>query len=874
MRAPSMWIRLVSALVPRDVRDEWVEEWNGELAASGGSMKHAWGALADAWYLRTEGWTMDSMWRDVRTAVRGLVRKPFFTVLAGVTLAVGIGANTAIFSVVDGVLINPLPFPEAHRLVSYNHEAPGLGVNVPVIPHSQAMYLHYLENAKALESFTVFSNANVNLITDGDPQRLAAAVVTQEYFDVLGVQPFLGRGWIEGEDRPGAEPVVVLGYSLWEQSFGKDRSVVGRLVEMDGVQRRVVGIMPEGFAVSNEELWIPMVIDAEASDAGSLGLIGVGRLAEGATVESAHVEMQDLLLRFAEANPDALPPSVMEQAGFAADVKPLKDLFVQDMRQVLWVLLGTVGIVLLIACANVANLFLVRAESRQREQAVRAAMGASRLDMVRQYLTESLILSVGAGLLGLGLATFGVKGLLKLAPAQLPQALEIGIDGSVLAFTAVISIVSGVVFGVIPVFGYGRRDLSNSLKDGGRASTTGRERHRARSGLVIGQVALALVLLVGSGLMLRSFVALRDVDPGFEPAGLMTFRFGLPDAEYDEHGRVLDFHRQLSDRLAAMPGVQGVGMISGLPLTGGKSAGPMEPVERPFPEGELGPLVERRQVTPGYFQTMSIPIVEGRRLEWTDQRDQMRGIVISETLARTFWPNESAVGRLIRSQGDEDGDAWEVVGVAGNVRFDDVQEEPLALAYFPVLSGTAESPQAARAMDVVVRVAGDPLDAIQGVREALRSVDPRLPMVNPRTVEKIVEQSMASTSFTVLLLGIAAAVAVLLGTVGIYGVIAYIVSRRTQEIGVRMALGAPAATVLKGVMGHGMALVGIGVAIGLLGSWGLSRALASLLYGVTATDPLTFAGTAVLLAVVSLLATWIPARRAARIDPVAALRSE
>lgn len=872
MQASSIWIRLVSALVPGDVRRQWIEEWVGELAANGGSMTHAWGALSDAWYLRTEGWTMEGLFRDVRTAVRGLARNPFFTALAGLTLAVGIGANTAIFSIVDGVLINPLPFPEPDRLVSYNHEAPGLGVNVPVIPHSQAMYLHYLEHAEALEAFAVFSSDNINLLTDGNPQRLSALAVTQQYFDVMGVQPFLGRGWVEGEDRPGAEPVAILGYSLWEQSFGKDRSILGRVVEMDGVQRRIIGIMPEDFAVGDEELWIPRNIDTAGASAGSLGLIGVGRLADGATLESAQVEMQALLVRFSEENPDALPPSFMEQAGFAADVKPLRDLFVQDLRQVLWVLLGTVGIVLLIACANVANLFLVRAESRQRERAVRMAMGASRLDLMRQYVTESVTLVVGAGLLGLGLAEFGVQGLLKIAPAQLPQALEIGIDGSVLAFTAAISLVSGVLFGVIPMMGYGSGELSSSLRDGGRGSTIGRERHRVRSGLVVAQVALALVLLVGSGLMLRSFVALRDVDPGFDTDGLMTFRFALPGAEYEEPASVLDFHRQLSDRLAAIPGAQTVGMISGLPLTGAKSAGPMEPAERPFPEGVLGPMVEQVQITPGYFDVMSIPILEGRGLEWTDQGDQTRGVVISEMLARTFWPSEGAVGRAIRSQGDSI--SWEVVGIAGDVRFDDVEDDPLPLIYMPVLMGRGEALRPARSMDVVVKVAGEPLDAIERVREALRSVDPRLPMVNPRTVETIVEESMASTSFTVLLLGIAAGVALLLGTVGIYGVIAYIVSRRTQEIGVRMALGAPAATVLTDVVRQGMRLTGLGVAIGLLASWGLSRALASLLYGVSATDPLTFAGTAGLVAVVSLLATWLPARRAARIDPVKALRSE
>ena len=815
---------------------------------------------------------MDAMWRDVRTAVKGFVRRPFFTAVAGLTLAVGIGATTAIFSVVDGVLINPLPFPEADRIVSYNHQAPGMGLNVPVVPHSQAMYLHYLENARSLEAFAVYTQANVNLITEGDPQRLSAIVVTRQYFDALGIQPFLGRGFIDGEDRVDAEPVAVLAYSLWEQSFGSDRSLIGRLVEMDGVQRRIVGIMPEGFDFSDAELWIPMEIDTETPSVGALGLTGIGRLAEGATVASADVEMQDLLLRFAEANADQLPPSIMEQMGLASDVKPLKDVMVRDVRQVLWILLGTVGFLLLIACANVANLFLVRAESRQREQAVRSALGASRLDTMRQYLTESVTLAVVGGLLGLGLAAFGVQGLLKFAPAGLPRALEIGIDGSVLAFTAVISILSGLLFGIFPVLGYGRRDLSHSLKEGGRASTTGRERHHVRSALVIAQVALALVLLIGSGLMIRSFIALRGVDPGFEPAGLMTFRFALPRAEYPEGAQVLDFSRQLSDRLASSPGVRGVGMITGLPLTGSRTAGPMEPADRPFPEGELGPLVERRQVTPGYFQAMSIPIVDGRRLEWTDQGDQFRGVVISETLAQTFWPDESAVGRMIHSQGSAD--SWEVVGVAGNVRFVDVQEDPPPLIYLPMVAGGAGLAGRSSSMDVVVRVAGDPLEAVELARQALRQIDPRLPMINPRTVETIVEESMASTSFTVLLLGIAAGIALLLGTVGIYGVISYIVSRRTQEIGVRMALGAARGTVLRGVVGQGMTLTGIGIVVGLLGGWGLSRVLASLLYGVTATDPLTFVGTAGLLAIVALLATWIPARRASRVDPAKALRSE
>jgi len=874
MKASGFWIRITSILVPAWDRAGWIEEWNAELAVHGGAMAPAWGALADAWYLRTEGWTMDAMWRDVRGAVKGLIRRPFFTALAGVTLAIGIGANTAIFSVVDGILINPLPFPESDRVLSYNHEAPGLGVNVPVIPHSPGLYLHYKEHAQAIESFAVFADDAINLITDQEPRQLTASQVTYEYFDVVGIQPFMGRAFAEGEDLVGAEPVAILSHALWGSAFGSDPSVLDRTVEMDGVQRRVIGIMPEGFIVSDEDLWIPMEINPAAPEMGSLQYIGMARLADGMTMEMAQSEMQDLLLRFSSENPDQFGPQILEQAGLAADVKPLKEVYVQDMRQALWVLLGTVGFVLLIACANVANLFLVRAEARQREQALRAAIGASRADVMRQYLAESVTLAVGSGLLGLGLAYFAVRALLAIAPAGLPAVLHVGIDGSVLLFTAVISVIAGIAFGILPGFGYGRGDLSNSLKDGSRSSTTGRERHRARSTLVVAQVALALVLLVGSGLMLRSFMALKNVDLGFDANQTLTFRFALPGAEYPEAAQVLEFQRRLTDELSGRPGVESVGMAGGIPLEGMKSAGPMEPVDNPFPEGELGPIVERRAMTPGYFETMRIPVLQGRGLTWEDQADQNRGAVITETLARAFWPDENPVGRLIRSQASES--SWEVVGVVGDVRFDAVEDEPLPMIYFPVLDGSAEAPSAdgARSMAGVIRVAGDPLAAVATARDALRAADPRLPMINPRTVRTVVENSMAATSFTVLMLGIAAGIALLLGTVGIYGVISYIVSRRTQEIGVRMALGAPGETVLRSVVRQGMVLTGVGIAIGLLGAWGLSNVLSSLLYGVAATDPVTFLGTAAFLALVALLATWIPARRASRVDPVQALRTE
>jgi putative ABC transport system permease protein len=873
MIATRLWIRLASVLVPWDERVEWIEEWDAELEATGQGMTHALGSISDAWYLRTEGWTMEGMLRDIRMAVRTMIRKPFFTALAGITLAIGIGANTAIFSVVDGVLINPLPFPEAHRLLSVNHTAPP--INIPILPHSEGMYLHYHEHFRTLESFAVFGGGTVDLITDGDPQRISGASVTEDFFAVLGVSPMLGRGFAEGEDRVGAEPVAILSYGLWQQSFGSDRDVVGQVVEMDGVHRRVVGVMPDGFVFPEEaQLWTPMQIDGAAPEMGSIGLLGIGRLAEGQTLEAAQAELQDLLFLFSDTYPDEFSREILEQTGTVQDVKPLKDLYVEDVEQALWVLLGTVGFVLLIACANVANLFLVRAESRQREQALKTALGASRADIVRQYLTESLTLAVGGGLLGLILAYLGMKGLLAMAPVAVPRADEIGIDGSVLLFTAAISLGSGLLFGLFPALGQGGKDLSGALKEGGRNSTTGRERHKARNLLVIAQVALALVLLVGSGLMARSFLELRGVDPGFDSENRLVYRIGLPDAEWSEPEAVRAFHRQLQERMAAIPGVRSAALVTAAPLEDQKTAGPMETDENPVQEGELGTLVDRRHVSPGYFRTLGIELVAGRELTWEDGGDTFRGIIVSEALARAFWPGEASVlGKQIREQGSEDG-FWEVVGVAQDVRFENLTSDPAPLAYVPMTTGGHHDPDPVRAMAVVLHTDSDPLGAVALAREALREVGPRLPMVNPRTLETIEKNAMAATSFTVVLLGIASGIALLLGTVGIYGVVSYVVSRRTQEIGVRMALGAPGSVVLRDVVRQGMILTGVGIGIGLLGAWGVSRVLATLLFGVSATDPLTYLGTASGLAMVAFMASWIPARRAARIDPVEALRSE
>ncbi|HSM60535.1 MAG TPA: ABC transporter permease, partial [Longimicrobiales bacterium] len=676
-----------------------------------------------------------------------------------------------------------------------------------------------------------------------------------------------------GDDRPGAEPVAVLSHAVWEQSFGSDPAVVGSLQELDGVRRRVVGVMPPGFSFpEGASVWVPLEIDPVEPDPGAFSWLGIGRLRPGETPASAQADMAELLRRFAEANPDELSPEVLEQAGLVPDARPLKELYVQDMARALWVLLGTVGFVLLIAVANVANLFLVRAEARMREQAVRTALGASRRDMVRLYLAESVALATGGGILGLGLATAGVRGLLAIAPVAVPRSTEIGIDGSVLAFTAVVSVLSGLLFGLFPVLGYARDDLSSALREGGRSATAGRKRHRARGALVVSQIALALVLLVGSGLMARSFLALRSVDPGFDAQGRLAFRVSLPSAEYPDAEAGALLHARLLERMAAVPGVESVALASALPLEETKNASPMESEDRPIPENELGPVIDRRLVSPGYFGTMGIGL-EGRELTREDRADGTRAVVVSRALARLLWPGESALGRRLRPQGVEDG-WWEVVGVADDVHFESLGAEPAPLLYVPMVSGHTAEPTPSRSFQVVLKVAGNPVSFTAAAAEALGEVDPRLPMVEPRAVEGIVRDAMAATSFTVVLLGIAAAIALVLGTVGIYGVISYVVSRRTAEIGVRMALGAPAARVLREVVGQGATLASAGIAVGLLGAWGVSRVLSSLLYGVTATDPLTFAGTAALLVLVALLASWIPARRASRIDPVEALRAE
>jgi len=818
---------------------------------------------------------------SLRTALRKLRRAPGFAVVAVLTLALGIGANSAIFSVVHSVLLEPLPYPQSERLVAVSHDAPGL--DLEDFGHSDATYLLYRELGKGLEEIGVYQNDTVNLTGGDRPQRLAAAEVTHSVLPLLGVPPRLGRGFEEGEERPGSDPVVILGHGLWSSAFGADPAALGRTLRVDGVERRVIGVMPEGFGFPSPEteLWLPLAIDPAEVDSGNFNYDGVARLAPGATVDDVRRDLNALVPRLPEVYPGDITAQMLEQARFAAVVKPLRDDVVGNIGEVLWVILGTVGLILLIACANVANLFLVRAEGRGREVAVRTALGASSSRLAGQFLGESLLLGLLGGALGLLLALAGVRALVAFGPGNLPRLDEVGIDGIVLLFTLGISLLAGGLFGCVPLIRFGRGfNLTSALKEGGRGGSAGRERHRARNVLVVVQVALALVLLVGSGLMVRSFSRLRAVDVGFDPDRLLSLRVTLTQADYPEPDQVTAFYQQVTERLRALPGVQQAGAIGALPLAGFGSNSGHVIEDFPVPPGELPHLLFNNRVTPGYFETVGIPLLEGRTFERRDAEQATGAAILSRPLAERFWPGESAVGKRLQlgvsAEGEELEKNWHtVVGVVGGVRQLRLEDSPTEMVYYV----NRDSPVPGRnwvdrSMTLVLRTTVDPLSLADAARTAVWEVDPQVPVSKVQTGERLVAEAGARTAFAMVLLSIAAVVALALGMIGLYGVIAYLVAQRTREIGVRLALGAVGRDIQGLVMRQGLTVTLIGVAVGLLAAVGLTRWMAALLFGVSPTDVLTLGSVALILVLVALAACWLPAHRASRVDPLVALRHE
>jgi putative ABC transport system permease protein len=814
--------------------------------------------------------------QELHLVWRKLVRSPGFSVVAIFTLALGIGANTAIFSIVHGVLLKPLPYPEPERLYGLWHAAPGVGV--PKVEQSDTTYTVYHDLAQSFEGVGLTDNYSMNLTGVGEPAEVEVAEATASLFPTLGVHAQIGRTFDETEDDPGAPQVVILGQAFWRSRFGSDPGIVGKPIQLNGMPWEVIGVMGEGFTFPGEttELWIPHVIDPKDLGKVNFSEDGIGRLKPGVSVAAANEELNRLLRRIPEIYSGEMTTAILDQAQLTAHVSPLIEDVVGDVSRVLWILLGTVGVVLVIACANVANLFLVRAEGRQRELGLRVALGASRRDLLRHFLAESLVLSALAGLVGLGIAFGAVRALLALSPEGIPRLNEVGIHMPVVVFAAAVSLLAGIVFGLIPVVRYRRPNLVRAIHEGSLRTSSGRETHLVRSALVVTQIALALVLLVASGLMARSFWSLRNVNPGWIADHLLTVRLSLPRASYPTSDDAARFYDQLTDRLRAVPGVSRVGTVRGFPMSGSNSNNGFAVEDFPVPEGQLPPIVRTNWATAGYFEAMGIPLEEGRTCERRDTEEKTGAVVVSRSLADRFWPGKSALGKRVAPGLPREDMRWyTVVGVVSDVR-DDALEQPVTpMVYYPPVGFGGQSDDwVMRSMTVTVRSTVSPDTLATSVRDAVWSLDPNLPLISIRTGDELLSRSLARTSYTVMLLAIAAGVALFLGSIGIYGVISYIVGQRTREIGVRIALGAARSDVSRMVVRQGLVMTLVGVFLGTIGALAATRLMTAILFGVDPTDPGTFVSVVLFLTTVATLASYLPARRAATIEPISALRHD
>ena len=815
---------------------------------------------------------------DLRFAARQLRRTPGFTVAAVLTLALGIGGNAAVFSVVNGVLLRPLAYPDADRLVSIGHRTRG-GDLPERLTNSSATHVVYEEGSRSFDAMAVYSSWQGALTGgDGPPDWVDVVSSTRSLFDVLRVPPVLGRTFTVEEDRPGGPRVVVLGHALWRQRFGGDRSVIGRTVTLDGVPREVVGVMPAGFAFPTPaaQLWVPMRVDR--NDLSGFYLPGIGRLRAGVTPEHATRELAQLLPRVSTLV-DFISPSTLRDAGIRPDVHPYLDDVVGGVRPVLWTLWAMVGLVLLIACVNVASLLMVRAEARRRELALRIALGAERRHLLAQSLAESAMLLLSGSAAGVLLAGGALSLLPTLAPADLPRLGDVRLDATVVAGTTLVAAVIALIFGVVPFARNRAITPSTMLRDGGRAATSDRRSARLRQVLVATQVAMATVLLVGSGLVLRSFQKLRAVDPGFRPEGVITFRIALPRSGYASAEDVARFHYSMLDRIRSLPAVAAAGATGRLPLAGvDVEWDPLRVEGRTFPPNTLPPLVEMRVATPGYFEAMGIPKVAGRVLERSDAEQVTGAVLITEAVVRKLMESREPIGARVAHglPGVRGEKPWsDVVGVVGDVRGVSLDKEPVGAVYYAMVNRPGVDMEwLARSMVYAVRTTTPPGVLVPAVRRELSKLDPTLPLAETRTLASVVAAAQGGMRFAMVGFAVAAAIGLFMGAIGLYGVLSYVTAQRTREIGVRMALGATPASVRVAVLRRGLTVSAVGLLAGLGGAL-LLRGLASpLLYGITPTDPLTLLAVSAVLLLVGALATWLPARRAARLDPVRALRWE
>jgi putative ABC transport system permease protein len=803
----------------------------------------------------------EMLFKDIHYALRLLLKRPGFTFVAVITLALGIGANTAIFSVVNAVLLAPLPYEEAERLVVVWERQ--VITNENQQPVSLPIFEDWKEQNQVFEQLAVIRLATYNLTQAGETERVTGARVSSNFYSLLRIKPILGRAFLEAEGKPGAEPVALISHGLWQRRYGSDPQLVGKTLQVDGIPYTIIGVLPPGvsYPSADTDLVTPFIpLPREIQRANHFVRV-IGRLRPGVSLDEARAEMDTIAARLEQQYPAT-------STGWRVQLVPLHEQLVGNIRAALLVLLGAVGCVLLIACANVANLLLAKAAGRRMELAVRTALGASRWQLVRQLLTESMLLSLFGGLLGLLVAVWGVPVLTRLSSGSIPRVEEISISYRVLGFTVLTSLLTGLIFGIVPAWQSSTSKLTDSLKEGRRGSGGGLLHKRVLNVLVVTEVALALVLLVGAGLMIRSFISVRRVSPGYDPRGVLTAGIGLSPIKYGDLQQQAAFYQNLLARLETLPGVASVAGISRLPVVAVVSSSDFTIQGRPVASGHE-PVADFRLVSPRYFQTMGIPFSSGRDFTLRDTKDTPDAVIINKVMAERFWPDQDPLGKYIQLSAETT--RWrEIVGVVGNEKLSGLDAETGPAIYVPLTQNSF--PNAMRSLFLVVRAQGEPASIASSIQKELRSIDQEQSLFQVRPLEEVISNSLSQRRFNSTLMVIFAALAGLLAAVGIYGVIAYSVTQRTHEIGVRLALGAQPFDVMKMVLGQGVKLSLVGIALGLITAFALTRVLSSLLYGVSATDPLTFLGIPLLLTAVALLASYLPARRATKVDPMIALR--
>jgi putative ABC transport system permease protein len=815
---------------------------------------------------------MSGIFQDLRHAVRQLRKSPGFTAVAVITLALGIGANTAIFSVVNGALLRPLAFREPSRLVHVWHTPPAKSFpGMTTFAVSAANYLDWQSQNQVFENMAIYSHHGFTLTGSEKPEQVDASAVSSSFFETLGVQAMLGRGFSPQEDQPGRSNVVVLSHRFWQDHFGSNADIIGHSINIDGQSFLVAGVMPPSFRYPDfAQVWTPMAwTDKERAVRGEHHYSVVARLKSGTGLKQAQAAMNTISSRLEQLYPE-------DNKGWGAVVVPLHDDLVSDVRPALLVLLGAVAFVLLIACVNVANLALAKTLSRRKEIAIRTALGASSARVLRQILSETVLLALGGGAIGLIFARFGVRLIMAFLADKLPHSVEVGLDLRVLGFTAIISILTGIFAGVLPALRLTKADVNQALKQGLGRTDSDSGGHRTRSLLVVAEVALSLVLLIGAGLMIRSFQQLQGVNPGFESHGVLTMTAAVSRAKFPLPAQQINFFEQVLQRVRTLPGVESAGVIDDIPLNQNGSHQPIAIEGRPVVAMSEQPEVDVRLISPGYMGAMRIPIMRGRDFGDTDVAGRPGAILISASMAQHFWPGEEPIGKRLALTFFPDV-VREVVGVVGDVKLDGLdQARPSTILYMPLgqVSAPATGGWNSFPMTLVVRSATNPAGIVSAVTNALHQVDREIPVRDILTLDDLVTNSISQQRFNMLLLGAFAGLALLLAAIGIYSVLSYSVKRRVQEIGIRLALGARIGDVLRMVIVEGMKPTLLGVVLGTIGALAMGHVLASLIYGVKPTDPLTFLVVAVLLAAIALFATIIPAYRAAKVDPMVALRYE